>query len=161
MATFITNTLAVTKLAYLESVFAAYFIGCYCALWLQEGHPHWHDGWSHGPVPCQSHRPGEGALTDGGKQSAAGTGAKVAVKGSGRANVTVRGCGRAKVTVRGSGRAKVTVKGSGRANVTVRVCGRAKVAVRESGRAKVTVMGCGRAIQLCRKQVRFCQKFKI
>ena len=29
-----TNTLAVTKLAYLESVFAAYFIGCYCGLWL-------------------------------------------------------------------------------------------------------------------------------
>ena len=27
-----TNTLAVTKLAYLESVFAADFIGCYCAL---------------------------------------------------------------------------------------------------------------------------------
>ena len=43
---------------------------------IQEGHPHWHDGWSHGPVPGQSHRPEEGALTDGGKESAAGTGAK-------------------------------------------------------------------------------------
>ena len=96
-----TNTLAVKKLAYLESVFAAYFIGCYCALWLQEGHPHWHDGWSHGPVPGQSHRPGEGTLTDGGKGSAAGTGAKVTVRGSGRGKVTVRGSGRGKVTVRG------------------------------------------------------------
>ena len=66
-----TNTLAVTKLAYLENVFAAYFIGCYCALWLQEGHPYWHDGWNHGLVPGQSQRPGEGALTDGGKESAA------------------------------------------------------------------------------------------
>ena len=78
-----TNTLAVTKLAYLESVFAAYFIGYYSALWLQEGHPHWHDGWSHGPVPGQSIRPDEGALTDGGKGSAAGTGAKVTVRGQG------------------------------------------------------------------------------
>ena len=42
-------------------------------------------------------------VTDGGKESAAGTGAKVTVRGSGRAKVTVRGNGRAKVTVRGSG----------------------------------------------------------
>ena len=79
----------------------------------QEGHPHWHDGWNHGPVTGQSHRPDEGALTDGGKGSAAGTGAKVTVSGSGRAKVSVRG------TVRGSGIAKVTVRGSGRSNITV------------------------------------------
>ena len=47
---------------------------------------------------------GEGALTDGGKESAAGTGAKVTVRGSGRAKITVGGSGRGKVTVRGSGR---------------------------------------------------------
>ena len=46
---------------------------------------------------------GEGALTDGGKECAAGTGAKVTVSGSGRAKVTVRVSGRAKVTVRGGG----------------------------------------------------------
>ena len=72
-----------------------------CTVAIQEGHPHWHNGWSHGPVPGQSHRPDEGALTDGGKESAAGTAAKVTVRGSGRAKVTVRGSGRAKVTVRG------------------------------------------------------------
>ena len=67
---------------------------------------------------------GEGALTDGGKGSAAGTGAKVTVWGSGRAKVTVSGSGRAKVTVRRSGRAKVNVRGSGRAKVNVRGSGR-------------------------------------
>ena len=50
---------------------------------MQEGHPHWHDGWSHGPVPGQSHGPDEGVLTDGGKGSAAGTGVKVTVRGQG------------------------------------------------------------------------------
>ena len=57
---------------------------------------------------------GEGVLTDGGKGSAAGTGAKVTVSGSGRAKITVRGSGRAKVTVRRGGRAKVTVRGEPR-----------------------------------------------
>ena len=72
-----TNTLAVTKLAYLESVFDAYFIGCYCALWLQKGHPHWR---SHGFLASPTDL-GEGALTDGGKESAVGTGTRVTDRG--------------------------------------------------------------------------------
>ena len=52
---------------------------------LQEGHPHWHDGWRHGPVPGQPHGPGEGATADGGEEGVAGPGAKVggAISGNG------------------------------------------------------------------------------
>ena len=53
---------------------------------LQEGHPHWHDGWRHGPVPGQPHGPGEGATADGGEEGVAGPGAKVGGAISGNAH---------------------------------------------------------------------------